>query len=117
MLTKNELRETRAALEKLQKQQQLSHGDIDLSGRDLEEKEKSYRKNFETALEETYQRRLKVLKNYNKKNRPPPIDQRNQNVLHAAVAQLIRDFEPELGSFILLDPNAQHIPSTLAGDA
>ena len=46
-----------------------------------------------------------------------PINDRDQNVLYPAVAQLVHDFEPELGSFILLDPNAQHIPSPVAGDA
>ncbi len=38
-----------------------------------------------------------------------PVDYRNENILHAAVLELVDHCQPEFGSFALLDPEAQHL--------
>jgi hypothetical protein len=36
------------------------------------------------------------------------IDNGQHDILHAAVLELVHDAQPELGAFVLFDPQAQH---------
>lgn len=46
-----------------------------------------------------------------------PIDHRDQDVVQAAVLQLVEDLQPELGAFGLLDPQTQYFLAAVGADA
>ncbi len=46
-----------------------------------------------------------------------PVDDRDQDILRAPVLQLVHHREPELGPFVLGDPEAKNLAQAIAGDA
>jgi len=46
-----------------------------------------------------------------------PVDDRDQDILRAAVLQLVHHREPEFGPLVLGDPEAQNLAQAVAGDA
>ena len=46
-----------------------------------------------------------------------PIDNGQQDVLHAPILQLVQDAQPELGALVLFDPQAQHLLGTVGSHA